>query len=336
MITKIFGKNPLAIFFILTIATLYLPGSQNTVDLSGKLLKIQEPVMLYDLDDHGFAVYDLGENEIKIFNWDFKVINRFPLKKGEGPGEIKNIVAAACIVKGKIYVAGLFEKKIIVFNPNRKLEREIPLDFMQRDLFYRDGKLYSLNLSINAGEESFNLGKIIDPLSGKPVKDIFLKSKLITPKSLDGNPLLIGLSSTFDVGSNGKVHMLISSANLLVSINDKNQLEYSMELPYKERKTIQTVKSGDEEVQELSVLDWYTDMRAFDDAVYVCFLKTVKEDVKSGGKTYQTVVIKILTGGKFFEKVFDGDCVIIGKHRGYLYFFNCREYKVIPIKLSEW
>ncbi len=336
MLKRISKKKWLAVIYLMTFFTLSFAWSQNTIDMSEVLLKIQDPVILYDLGDKGFAVNDVGEAKLKILNWEFKLINQFPLKRGEGPGEIKNFVSSACFVDDKIFLLGFFGQKIKVFNRNGIFEKEIPLDFTPKDLFFKNGKLYLLNLSINASEESFSLGRIIDPLSGKKIKDISLKNKLVTPKTLGGNPILIGMSSTFDVGKDGNIYILVSSANLLISVNTNNQLEYKIDLPYKERKTIQTEKKGEEENIVLSVLDWYTDMRAYDDGVYVCFQKTVKKDDKTGEKTYQTVVLKLLKTGKFSEKIFAGNCVIIGRYKGYLHLFNSEEYKIIPVKLNEW
>jgi hypothetical protein len=112
-------------------------------------------------------------------------------------------------------------------------------------------------------------------------------------------------------------------------------LKYKIDLPYKERKTMQTVKENGEESIVLSVLDWYTDMRAFDDGVYVCFQETVTTGEKNGVKTYRTVVIKIFNKDEISEKVFVGECVIIGQNKGILYLFNSGEYTVIPVKLSD-
>jgi hypothetical protein len=336
MATKEFKKRWLATIYLMTLFTLYPGWCRDIVDMSESFLKLQEPVILYDLGEKGFAAYDAGDYKMKFFDWEFKQVNQFSLKKGEGPGEIKNFIVSTCIVEGKIYLLVLFDRNIKIFDQHGKYEKDITLDFMPRDFFFKKGSLYLLNLSINATGESFSLGAIIDPLSGKKTKDIFLKDTVFSPETFKGDPIMIGISSTFDVGNDGSVYLLISSANLLVAIDGSNRLKYKIDLPYKERKTMQTVKENGEESIVLSVLDWYPDMRAFDDGVYACFRETVKTGKKNDVKTYRTVVIKVFNKDEVSEKVFAGECVIIGQHKGILYLFNSGEYTVIPVKLSDW
>lgn len=310
--------------------------SQDKIDMSESIIKIQEPAILYDLGDRGFAAYDEGDKAMKFFNWDFKLVNRFPIVKGEGPGEVKNSIASVCIIEEKVYILVLFGKNIKIFNREGKFEKEIILDASPREMFFKNGVLYLPNMRINANENSFSLGIIADPLTGKKTKDIFLKERLISLDKISGEPFMIGMSSTFDVGNDGSTYFLNSSANLLAAIDGNNQVKYKVDLPYKERELRRVYKENGEDVLELNTLDWYPDMRAFDDGVYVCFQKTLKINDNNNERTYQTVVIKISSKDKISEKVLDGQYTIIGQHKEKLYLFNSGEYTVITVKLSDW
>lgn len=331
-----FKKRGLAVLLSMTLFTLTPVWCQDTIDMSESLLKIQYPPIFYDLGEKGVAAYDVGDKMMKFFDWDFKPVSRFPIAKGEGPGEAKNSIASACIVEEKIYILVFFDNNIKVFDQQGKFEKEILLEVTPRDMFFKNGSLYLPNLRINSTEDSFFLGMIVDPITGKKTKNIFLKERLISPKKVDGGPVMIGMASTFDVGNDGSIYFLNSSVNLLASIDSSSRVKYKINLPYKERTLRQIVKENGEDVLSLSTLDWYTDMRAFDDAVYVCFQKTVKTGNKSDERKYQTVVIKVSNKDELSEKVFAGSCVLIGRHKGYLHLFNSEDYKIIPVKLSEW
>ncbi len=331
-----FKKGGLAVLLSMILFTLTPVWCQDTIDMSESLLKIQSPAIFYDLGKKGVAAYDVGDKMMKFFDWDFKPVSRFPIAKGEGPGEAKSFIASTCIVDGKIYILVSFDNNIKVFDQQGKFEKEILLEAAPRDMFFKNGGLYLPNLRINPTGDSFLLGTIVDPLTGKKTKDISLKERLISPDSVDGGPIMIGMASTFDVGNDGSIYFLNSSVNLLAAIDSSNRVKYKIDLPYKERTLRQVVKENGEDVLYLSTLDWYPDMRAFDDAVYVCFQKTVKTGNKNDERTYQTVVIKVSNKDEFSEKAFDGQCSIIGQHKGNLYLFNSDEYTVIPVKLSDW
>jgi DNA repair exonuclease SbcCD ATPase subunit len=86
------------------------------------------------------------------------------------------------------------------------------------------------------------------------------------------------MSSTFDVESNGKVYMLNSSANLLVSINEKNQLE-----SIKERESI--LKTKKERLSQLSDLLIYQ-------------IGELKDQIKSSMKLQQESVKQTKSGSQ--------------------------------------
>ncbi|MCX6584803.1 MAG: hypothetical protein NT166_31910 [Candidatus Aminicenantes bacterium] len=331
-----FKKEAWVVLLSMLLFTLTPCWSQDTIDMSESLLKIQGLAIFYDLGEKGVAAYDVGDRMLKFFDWDFKPVSRFPIAKGEGPGEAKNVITSVCIVEGKIYILVLFAKRIKIFNQLGKYEKDILLEESPREMFFKNGSLYLPHMSINATENSFSLGIIADPFTGKKTRDIFLKERLISPDNIDGDPGMIGLSSTFDVGNDGSIYFLNSSANLLAIIDSENRVKYKFELPYKQRELRRVYKENGEENLEINTLDFYTDIMACDDGIYVCFQKTLKTNEKNNERTYQTVVLKVSGKDEISEKVFEGRWSIIGQHKGNLCFFNSDEYMVIPVKVSDW
>jgi len=320
-------------FFLLLIAT---PAwTQSTMDMSESLLKLQQPVMIYDIGAAGFGVYDIGDQKMKFFDWEFKHYRQFPLPKGAGPGEVKNIVLSACLINNKIYILGLFEKKIIVINSEGNLEKEIPSPFIPKKIIYRNNKLYAFKISLNMMEESFPLGAVLDPQTGKTIEEISIKGKLITKKLGQLEREMIGLSTSIDVSDRGNIFLMMSAATLLGVCSANGQILYTVDLPYKERRDVQTLKEGDKEETVVSDLDWYPDMRVFNDNAYICFLKTVSKE-KSGKARYQTVIIRVNNEKKMKEKTLDGNLIIIGKHDNQLQVFETDEYKTVSIDINAW
>ncbi|HLP46498.1 MAG TPA: hypothetical protein VK186_14180 [Candidatus Deferrimicrobium sp.] len=328
-------KGALAVLLSMFLFTLSPCWSQDTIDMSESILKIQGLAILYDLGEKGFAVNDVGDKAMKFFDWNFKLVSRFPIVRGEGPGEVKDSIASVCIVDGKIYILVLFDKNIKVFNQLGKYEKDILLDASPREMFFKNGSLYLPNMRINATMDSFSLGIIADPFTGKKTKDIFLKERLISSNIIDDKPIMIGMASIYDVGNDGSIYFLNSTANILAVIDSENRVKYKLDLPYKQRELRRVYKENGEENLEINTLDWYPDMRAFDDGVYICFQKTLAINDTNNERKYQTVVIKVSGKEDISEKAFEGRWTIIGQHKANLYLFNSEDYKVIPVKLSD-
>ena len=273
---------------------------------------------------------------MKFFNWSFELQRAITLSMGEGPGEIKQSVLSACVVNEKTYLIGLMEKRINVYDRKGLFIKAMKLDFIPKKMVCYEDKIYIFNVSFLARKKSPLLGKIIYLNLKNSEKDIILKDDLELNKSFNGNPVLLGLSSIFDVGDNKKIYLLISTANVLFEIGENGKLIDKTNLPYKERIVFRTIKGNDEEQRVISVLDWYQDMKVLKNVVFTCFLKHIKKDKKTGRDIYHTYVIKHLENGKYSEKIFDGNFVIIGEHKGNLFLFNTESYQVLNVKLTEW
>ncbi len=323
-------------FFCLVLISGLNSQSIKVVDMSEEFLKIQQSVMFYDLGDDGFAAYDIGDGSLKVFSWDCTLKQRIPIKKGEGPGELKSSIASVCLVDGKFYIAGFFENKICIFNRNGKFEKDLKVDFSAKEIFFHHDKLYLLKLNLLKDNNGICLGKFADPVSGKASQDICLKGEKVTADSIGVNSFMARMSSTFEVSKNGNIHLLVSSASLLVTIDRQFKVIRKITLPYKERILSRTIKNGDEDQSVMSVLDWYPDVRAFEDDLYICFSKTVKRDPETGKGDIHTIVIKVDPAGKTSEKEIEGDQIIIGRNKGVLYLFNTEEYVLSMVKTSDW
>ena len=316
------------------LSTLY-SWAEKQIDLSESLIKVQEPGIIHDFGEKGFAIHDIGEDKLKFFNWDAKLINEMNINKGEGPGEFKYFITSAFFFDEKLYLLGFMENKINIYDLNGKFIKTMKMEFIPKEVIYLQNKLYVFNLRMNASAESFTPGNIIDPKTFKTNKKIIMKGSIVSPKTLGGNPALLGLSSTFDVGINGNIFILISSANLLIEVSEDGELINRTDMPYKERKEINSVKKGDKVETVMSVLDWYQDMRVFKNTAYACFLKHVKKD-KYGSDVYHTYVIKILKDQNYNEKILEGNFVFIGEYKENVFFFNTETYQIVSIKLNEW
>jgi len=309
----------------------------NTIDMSNMLLKVEYPGFFTNLGSTGFSIYDWGDEKLKFFNWKFQLIKQMPLTRGEGPDQVMQNVLAAYLVKEKIFLIGLMENKIKIFGQDGKFIESIPLEIMAREMLYQpeQDKLYVFNLRINAGSDSFLLAKIIDPNESKPGENIMVNSQLESSKFLEGNALMIGLSSIFAMGNNKMIYMVNSSANALYEFEGNGKFLRKVNLPYKERKIIRTTKRDGEDHTVISDLDFYTNMKVIQDNLYICFLRQIKKDKKTGADIFQTHILKF-SGDKFPEKIVDGNNSIMGEHQGNLYLFNIDDYRVTVVNLLEW
>jgi hypothetical protein len=311
--------------------------AENKIDMSDMLLKVEYPGFFTNLGSTGFSIYDWGEEKLKFFNWNFQLIKQMPLTRGEGPDQVMQNVLAAYLVKDKIFLIGLMENKIKIFGQDGKFIKSIPLEIMAREMVYQpeQDKLYIFNLQISAGANSFLLAKIIDPNSNKPGENIMVNSQLESSKFLEGNALMIGLSSIFAMGNNKMIYMVTSSANALYEFEGNGKFLRKVKLPYNERKVIRTTKRNGEDYTLISDLDFYTNMKVIQDTLYICFLRQIKKDKKTGADIFQTHILKF-SGDKFPEKIVEGNNFIIGENQGNLYLFNIDDYQATIINLGKW
>lgn len=320
------------IFIIPMVLSFNLLG--NSIDMKDSVLKLNEPVFFFPYNMKGFSVFDAGEKQLKFFDWKFKPVKKITITIGEGPAEIKQSILSMCTIKERIFLIGLMERTVKEFNSDGSFVKSLPLDFIPKNMVCHNDKLYVFNTGFTVKKDAPLLCKVITPETDYAMDDITLKDDLQLKKIFSGNPLLLGLSSTFDMGK-GKIYILTSSANALFEISMQGKLIRRIDLPYKERIIFRTEKNGDEEQKVMSVMDWYPCLKVLKSGVYACFLKHIGKDGQGSDK-YETYVLKISAAEKKSAKKLDGNYVIIGEHKDNLFLFETQEYTAVSVKLNEW
>lgn len=105
-------KGKYVVIIILMLTARLLSG-QNFADFREQVLKFEA---VNNFGDRGFGLYDFGEMKYKIFNWQFKAISEIPIKKGEGPGELKYNSVRACIIGNRLYINPYIDTFIDIFD----------------------------------------------------------------------------------------------------------------------------------------------------------------------------------------------------------------------------
>ena len=144
------------------------------------------------------------------------------------------------------------------------------------------------------------------------------------------------MGSYFAVDDNNHIYILLRYENALYEIDENGKCLLKTQLPYTWREKRRNEIRDGNSVFVVSNLDIFWDMKIIRNTIFACFFKTIKEGKTSKENICETYVIKLFKDGKHSEKIFDGRVRILGEANGNLYLFNHDEYKVLPVKLSEW
>jgi hypothetical protein len=313
-----------------------IPGfifADVSIDLSDKLLKIDDA--LHNFDDKGFGFYDQGSNTFKIFDWDFKIKNEIPIKAGEGPGEVRRTIRTACLYKDKLLVCQADDNKISIFTREGKYYKDLILNIYPRKIMNIRNMVYIFNSRFCAAEKSPLLALIIDPDSGKTIKEVRLIEQIVEAKSGE-EKALTAMGSYFAVGETNHIYLLLRYENTLYEIDENGKCILKTPLPYKWRERRRTEMRDGNRVLVVSNLDLFWDMKIIQNTIFACFFKTIKEGNTSKENICETYVIKLYRNGKHSEKIFTGLVRILGEANGNLYLFNRDDYQATQVKLSEW
>jgi len=322
----------LFVLFILMVVPSFI-FSIDSIDLSDKLLKIDDG--LHTFGDSGFGLYDRGANTFKIFDWNIKIINEISIKAGEGPGETRGTIRTACLYKDKLLVCQADDNKISIFTQDGKYCKDLKLDIYPRKIMTVKNMVYVFNSRFCALEKSPLLAIIIDPDSGKIIKEVLLIEQIVAPKPGPERDLTV-MGSYFAVDDSNHIYLLLRYENALYEIDENGKCLAKTPLPYKWREKRRNEISEGGSVFVVSNLDLFWDMKIIQNTIFACFVKTIKEGITYKENIHETYVIKFFKNGKHSEKIFDGRVKILGEANGNLYLFNRDDYKVLPVKLSEW
>ncbi len=303
---------------------------QGVTDLSEKILKIYKQTP-NRFGKQGFGVYDWGEKQYKIFNWNLEIEKRIPITIGEGPGEIKPWVFNACLFNERLYLNGYLDRKIHVYGIDGKFETSISLDFSPRCLCSLRDKLYVFNSEFFTSNDAV-LARVIHLESGRFIKDIKLKNSVKTTGELSGKAMQ--MMFRYDVDDNGTLFVLNIMKNQLLPISENGEPGEVINLPRRANIKYSSSATKDAVLTTLSMFDFYQDFKIIGKQIFLCFLKTLKYDESTGETVLNTYLVKMDTGGgEISERKFPGSCIILGENQGTLYLFNREDYSVIPVSL---
>jgi hypothetical protein len=319
------------LFILMVVPSFIFPV--EAIDLSEKLLKIDDA--LHNFGDSGFGLYDRGANTFKIFDWSFKIKNEIPIKSGEGPGETRGTIRTACLYKDKLLICQADDNKISIFTQDGKYCKDLKLDIYPRKIMTVKNMVYVFNSRFCALERSPLLAIIIDPDSGKTIKEVRLIEQIVAPKPGPERDLTV-MGSYFAVDDSNHIYLLLRYENALYEIDEDGKCLGKTPLPYKWRERRRNEVRDGGSVFVISNLDIFWDMKIIQNKIFACFFKTVKEGKTSKENICETYVIKLLKNGKYSKKTFNGLFRILGEANGNLYLFNHDDYKVLQVKLSEW
>lgn len=319
------------LFCLLVMPIFIFPA--DAIDLSEKLLKVDDA--LHNFGDRGFGFYDQGANAFKIFDWNFKVTNEIPIKAGEGPGEARGTIRTACLYKDKLLVCQADDNKISIFTLDGKYCKDLKLYIEPRKIMNIKNMVYVFNSRFCGIEKSPLLALIIDPDSGKTIKEVRLIEQIVTPKPGAERDLTV-MGSYFAVDDNNHIYVLLRYENALYEIDENGKCLFKTPLPYNWREKRRNEIRDGGNVFVVSNLDLFWDMKIIQNTIFACFIKTIKEGITYKENIHETYVIKFLKNGKHSKKIFDERLKILGEANGNLYLFNRADYTVLSVKLSEW
>ncbi len=312
--------------------------AEITIDLSDKILKVKN-LQFYPDDSKGFALYDDGEEQLKFFDWNFKLTRRIPLKKGEGPAEIKQDISALVVLdKNSIALNEFFDDNINLYNFDGTLTGTLPFRIRARAFFKKGNRLIAINFNFQKGGKDAFLAKIFDIKTHKTIRTIKLKEPIRWPDEYKNSEFFLGNKGHFAVGEDNTIYMLMGAHDTLYIIEEDGTISGKVKLPNKARidkkKTIKD-DSG-KEMFVTSYLHSHFNMNRAGDCIYICYYRCLKRKAGFPDK-FRLIVQKVLPDRSVKEKVFEQKRFrVIGGHKGMVYFFNADDYTVTGVHESEW
>lgn len=303
--------------------------SQVPIDLSEKIMKIkgQYPV---NFEDQGFGVYDWGEKKYKIFDWNFNIVQSFPIAIGEGPAEVKPYVYNSFIYKDKVYVNGHLSRVINIYSYKGAFAGSLSLAIAPHRILLHNKNIFVLNSAV-IDSPTLPFVQVLDIDTGKKLKEVHLKSSIPKPKDLGYTISMYFIH--YDIGADELIYMLHALDNSLLLIDMDGNIVKRVKLPHEARVHYNASKDANNVMVTLDTLDFYQDIGYSKNGIYLTFLKTEKLGETVSDSVVKTYLVKWSNNGKFQEKVFDGDLVILGEYKNTLYLFNRDEYTLLPVEL---
>jgi hypothetical protein len=301
------------------------------VDLSEKIFKIKN-YAFFRFGSRGFGFYDWSDGKLKIFNWNLEIEHSIPITIGEGPGEIKPYISDACLFKDSVFLNGNQDKKINVYDLKGKFIKTIITDFSPKQITNYQDKIYLFNRTFYKDGISPLFATILDPFSGKTLKQVNLKGRPAMSKEYEESGIIQIL---FRFYAEDYLYLLNISQCTILKIDEEGNVIDKLKLPYKFRMDYTIQKDGDNTAFVLSMYDLYVDFAVIKNTIYASFNKNLGVDKKTSSNIEKTYLVKLKKDGKYSQEEFDSDLRILGENQGILYLFDFQNYMVIPVRLSE-
>lgn len=328
------------VFILLILALLTVSAEAFEIDLSDHILKIDN-LEFFPIAQGGFALYDDGDEHLKLFNWRFQMFKKIPLKKGEGPGEMNGHISALCITESDTIILNLsYDNTIRIYDLSGKQQGELSIRMQAGRIHLNGGKAIILNNNFDKSPDNRMLiAKIINTRDLRPYKDIVITNPHKLPKEFVNYDIFIGNKIQFSPGKENNLFLLFQSQDVLYEFDFQGNLKSRTDLPYHteiEKNTQVTDKSGKQSINYIQYLHSYYNIQRAGESVYLCYYKCLERKPGAPDK-FALHVLKILPDKSIREKVFhDKLFYIIGGHQKMVYFFDANDYKVTGINEDEW
>ncbi len=324
-------KSVLLVLFLLLAS--HIVAENTTIDLSEKIFKIHQGHVI-DLGAVGFGLYDPGDQQFKVIDWDINVVKKISLPFGEGPSETKMGVGTACAAAdGQIIINGFNEQKIMHFNRAGKLRKSYRAGFFPRYVCCYGNRLLIFNDAIDLGSTDIVFMEIYNTGSGQLEKAVRFQQ---APEPGEAKIEYGFKSLTIRLDKEGNIYILNGKLQSIYKIDLDGNLLGKIPLPAKDY--VKATRFSKKLIVTQHIKS-YSGMVIYKGTIYTLLLDLsdgYNTKIKPLDKTYRGRLFKLEMDGRFKERRVTGFYNLIGFHNGTLYLCDLKEYKVLPVKLSDF
>jgi len=291
-----------------------------------------EPVRFFAYENNGFAVFDRGDQKLKVFDKDFKKLFELTLKKGQGPGQLKNGYFASVVFWGdKVIVVPGFEDKILVFSKNGKFLKDVRFEKTIFSACKIKGQLYLFSNSIDFEKDKTEVAYKANLETGKIEKTIEVtgmkREQSELSKKLNGITVS-GISVKVSTTDDGNILLLDTQGGRLITVDLTGKVLQIVNLPAKQIMQMKKVEKDGKVMISMHADTNFLNMRTFDGNVYITAASNIGDDEKVSTKIFK------VSNGKVSTIVNSKGLLVIMKiNDNKLYLFNDTEYQIKEIKL---
>lgn len=291
--------------------------------------EMTQPHSFFNFQEKGFGFLDNGDEQLKIFNWNFEKLYSISIKKGQGPGQLKNgRVATVFLLKENVLVVPQLDKNLLLFSKNGKFLKNVNIDFLPLGGFYINNKAYIFDGSINFENEKTVIAHEFDIKTMKIIKKIEVKGmkkeKNEFSKQL-GNVVVTVISAKLTMTNKNDFIIIDTQNGRIFKTNENGKIISKTNLPNKQSFKI---KKGD------SISIAMIREKVFSSAIsnlnkcYMTFIKNADDEDKANTLILNTDFNKVSILNEL-----SGKWIIIGVNNHKLYIFNDIDYEIKTINI---